>query len=199
MGGSPKNEFIQKCLDLYSQRSNKKLNAIIETGTYYGKGAIILSYYFQKVHTIELNQDWYNKTKKTLSPYKNIYCHFGDSAFVLENLVNTFNFPLAYYLDAHYSGGTTSFGLEEVPLLRELDVLKKRTYTDLIIIDDFRLMGLKGTCGHPNHPYYPVINFDWSNITIESILQTLNLNNDFHLEVDNDRVILITNLSDIST
>lgn len=40
-------------------------------------------------------------------------------------------------LDAHYSGGSTAFGEEEVPLLYELEILKKRKHNDIIIIVDY--------------------------------------------------------------
>lgn len=177
--------------------SKEKLKVVIETGTYCGSGAINLSHHFEVVHTIELSQAWYSHTSSILNAYNNVYCHFGDSACVLETLINKFQFPIAFYLDAHYSGGTTAFGLEEVPIFRELEVIKKRTYSDLIIIDDFRLMGLKGTCGHENHPYYPVMNFDWSNLTVDSILQSLKVNKEIYWQIDDDRLVIINNLSNI--
>jgi len=60
---------------------------------------------------------------------------------MLPELLNNINEPVTIYLDAHYSGGTTAFGEEEVPLLFELEILKNRKYDDIIIIDDCRLLG----------------------------------------------------------
>jgi hypothetical protein len=83
------------------------------------------------------------------------------------------NEPITLYLDAHYSGGTTAFGEEEVPLLYELEILKNRTYDDIIIIDDCRLLGKIGQCGLPNHPIYPTMIYDWSNITEDKIINLM--------------------------
>jgi len=58
-----------------------------------------------------------------------------------------------------------AFGEEETPLLFELEILKNRIYDD-IIIDDCRLLGKTGICGcAPDHPIYPTMTYDWTNIT----------------------------------
>lgn len=193
MGGSPKNEFIENCIKLYSSYTGINIHVAVETGTYFGQGAINLSSYFETVHTIELSKKWYDESLRTLKDFKNIYCHLGDSATILDKLNSRLNFPVAFYLDAHYSGGTTAFGIDEVPLLRELQIINKRKLKDLIIIDDYRLMGKKGICGDDNHPNYPLMNFDWSNINIDSILKTLNFFEGIHWEIQDDRIIIITN------
>ena len=64
----------------------------------------------------------------------------------------------------------SEYGEEETPLLQELEIMKNRPYDDIIIIDDCRLMGKKGTCGMgEDHPIYPTMDFDWSHITDDVI------------------------------
>jgi hypothetical protein len=54
--------------------------------------------------------------------------------------------------------------------LFDVELLKKREYDDIIIIDDCRLMGKKGSCGMgEDHPIYPTMEFDWSHITDDVI------------------------------
>lgn len=195
MGGTPNNKFISHCLSLYSIIGCRAPKVLIETGTYYGKGAVFFSNYFKKVHTIELSSNWYNKTSQLLSGFNNIKCHFGDSVNVLASILPQFNQRLAFYLDAHYSGGDTEKGENEVPLLDELKLINKRGYKDLVIIDDLRLFGAKGTCGHDDSEYYPPMKYDWTSITIESILNTLSFREPPYSFTNDDRLIIITNLS----
>ena len=195
MGGTPNNQFILNCFALYARLKIPPPKVIIETGTYFGKGASFFSAYFQKVHTIELSAKWHAKTSKLLAGHKNIKCYLGDSVNILPSLLPLFEQPLAFYLDAHYSGGETAKGETEVPVLDELKLITKRTYKDLIIIDDLRLFGSKGICGHENHKYYPPIKYDWSSITIESILNTITSKETAFSFTNDDRLIIILNLS----
>jgi hypothetical protein len=100
--------------------------------------------------------------------------YLGDSKKVLPELLSKIDEPVTIFLDAHYSGGSTAFGEEEVPLLYELEILKKRKHNDIIIIDDCRLLGKTGQCGcGPNHPVYPTMTYDWTNITEDKIKSLL--------------------------
>jgi hypothetical protein len=100
--------------------------------------------------------------------------YLGDSKKILPELLKTIHEPITIFLDAHYSGGTTAFGDEEAPLLFELELLKNRKHNDIIIIDDCRLLGKKGICGAgENHPIYPTMTYDWSNITENNIMNLM--------------------------
>lgn len=163
---------------------------IVETGTY--RGASIPSYLevFQEIHSIDLNESF---TQAAREKFSQPQCHFhnGDSAHVLSSIIDKFDEPVLFYLDAHYSGGETSFGLEETPLLRELEVLSKRTQKDIICIDDARLFGRKGVCGGPNCPIYPEMQFDWTNITEDAIIKAYKRPCAVFKAHDIDRVALV--------
>jgi hypothetical protein len=126
--------------------------------------------------------------------------HLGDSKKILPELLSTIQEPVTIYLDAHYSGGTTAFGEEETPLLFELEILKNRIYDDIIIIDDCRLLGKTGICGcGTDHPVYPTMTYDWTNVTenhIKSLMKpgyVLLQNNNF-TDGPSDQFIIVKNL-----
>lgn len=151
-----------------------KTNHYIETGAYLGDGIKCVLTNYNNVHSIELSEHWYNHNVKQFKNHSNVIMHRGDSKKVLPDLLNTINEPVTIYLDAHFSGGTTAFGDEETPLLFELEILKNRKYNDIIIIDDCRLLGKTGACGcGPNHPVYPSMTYDWSQITETKIVDLL--------------------------
>ena len=141
----------------------------IETGTYRGDGAEVFARHFKQVHTIELSEEWYRYSSERLSRYKNVHCHHGDSVELLPDLLSQHDEPVLFLLDAHYAGGTTALGKEEVPLLGELEVICKRGKEDIVIIDDVRLLGTKGVTGVSGDPIYPSMEYDWSHITREKI------------------------------
>jgi hypothetical protein len=171
----------------------------IETGTYLGDGIKHVINDYEIIHSIELSEKWYQHNVKQFKNNKNVKMYLGDSKKILPELLKTINEPITIYLDAHYSGGTTAFGEEEVPLLFELEVLKERKYDDIIIIDDCRLLGKTGICGAgDNHPVYPTMTYNWSNITENKIINLIKegyilLKNDNHKYTDGaqDQFILV--------
>ncbi len=158
----------------YNSTNNIKTNQYIETGTYLGDGIKCVLNNYNNIHSIELSEKWYQHNIEQFKNNNNVTMHLGDSKKVLPDLLNNIDEPVTIYLDAHYSGGTTAFGDEEVPLLFELEILKNRKYDDIIIIDDCRLLGKTGTCGSgPNDPIYPTMTYDWSNITENNIIKLI--------------------------
>ena len=183
--------------------SNKiiKTKHYIETGTYLGDGIRSILNNYENIHSIELSEKWYEYNIEQFKNNKNVKIYLGDSKKIVPELLNNINEPITIYLDAHYSGGTTAFGDEEVPLLFELEILKNRKYDDIIIIDDCRLLGKTGICGAgDNHPVYPTMTYNWIDITENKILNLMKdkyilLKNDNHIYTDGaqDQFILVKN------
>ena len=123
----------------------------IETGTYMGDGVFEMVYAprakHEHVHSIELSERWYHYNVGQFKKFPNVSIHLGDSATVLPALLDEIQEPVTVFLDGHFSGANTAHGSEETPLLRELDILKRRPFNDIIIIDDTRMLGKKGTSG----------------------------------------------------
>jgi predicted O-methyltransferase YrrM len=119
--------FVAACKEEY------RLDVVIETGTFEGDTAILLSYLFDTVHTIEVSEVFYEIAKNNLALRKNVVCHMGRSEGVLAKLLPTLKHQrLLFYLDAHWE--------EYWPLLDELEEISK-THRDrcVIIIDDFKV------------------------------------------------------------
>jgi hypothetical protein len=170
--------------EFYSLTNNIKTNHYIETGTYLGNGIKDVLNNYENIHSIELADKWYQYNIEQFRNYSNVKIYLGDSKKILPELLDNINEPVTIYLDAHYSGGTTAFGEEEVPLLYELQILKNRNYNDIIIIDDCRLLGKTGICGAgENDPIYPTMTYDWTGITENSIV---NLMKDDYILLAND-------------
>ena len=158
----------------YEKTNNIKTKQYIETGTYLGNGIKNVLSNYEKIHSIELSEKWYHHNVNQFKNNPKVKIYLGDSKKKLPELLNKINEPVTIFLDAHYSGGTTAFGEEEVPLLFELEILKKRKYDDIIIIDDCRLLGKTGLCGcGPNHPIYPRMTYNWTDITENKIINLL--------------------------
>jgi hypothetical protein len=126
----------------------------------------------------------------------NVFCHLGNSVNLLPEIINHYDdVPVAFYLDAHYSGSGTAIGYSEVPVLDEIASLRSRKQKDLIIVDDLRLFGTKGVCGHVGNEFYPPMEYDWRDITISSILTAFGGAKTIYHEIFDDRLVIICNLS----
>ena len=93
---------------------------------------------------------------------------------MLENLDE----PAIIFLDAHYSGGTTARAEKDTPLLEELDIVRQRTYPDIVIIDDTSFLGQKGGSEPeervPDDVPWPSFVYDWSETTETAVRAKLN-------------------------
>ena len=178
----------------YTNNHTNKTNHYIETGTYLGHGIKDVLDNYTNIHSIELSEKWYTYNVEQYKCNDNVKMYLGDSKKILPILLDSINEPVTIFLDAHYSGGTTAFGEEEIPLLYELEILKNRKYNDIIIIDDCRLLGKSGICGiSPDHPIYPTMNYDWSGITEQTIISLLK---DDYVIYKNDNHIYTTGAED---
>jgi hypothetical protein len=188
--------------EFYNLSKTIKTKQYIETGTYLGDGIKSVLNDYKIIHSIELSEKWYQHNVTQFENNNNVKMYLGDSKKILPELLKTLNEPITIYLDAHYSGGTTAFGEEEVPLLFELEILKQRKYDDIIIIDDCRLLGKTGICGAgDNDPVYPTMTYNWSDITENKIINLIKegyilLKNDNHKYTDGaqDQIILVKQL-----
>tara|TARA_R110002072_G_scaffold44130_3_gene123777 strand:- start:404 stop:856 length:453 start_codon:yes stop_codon:yes gene_type:complete len=113
----------------------------------------------------------------------------------MERLMAVIEEPAFFFLDAHFAGGDTAFGTEEVPLIRELDVLATRSQKDIIVIDDLRLLGKRGVSGAEEDTVYPKMTYDWRTVTIASIERAIGRDSSSLWKFRNDRLVIFRNLS----
>lgn len=103
---------------------------------------------FDRLYSIELSNELYERAKKRLSRYKQVTLLHGDSGKVLPALLPSLNEPALFWLDAHYSGGITARADLDSPISAELDaVFNHPIKSHVILIDDAR--HFEGTGGYP--------------------------------------------------
>ena len=129
----------KKVLDKY-----RKFGAIfIETGTCSGQGVLsAIAAGFDKVYSIELSRYNYNVSLKNVGKTPKANLIFGDSAVELPKLLEKLHEPCVFWLDAHFSGGTTAGKGKPAPLLDELEAIARHDIKHhAILIDDIRIYG----------------------------------------------------------
>ncbi|HPT07748.1 MAG TPA: hypothetical protein PLO85_06370 [Candidatus Omnitrophota bacterium] len=165
----------------------------VETGTYRGNSVRGALRFFSTIHTIELSRQWYESALEQFKNEKKVICHHGDSAEVLKKLSAEIHEPVFFFLDAHYSGGSTARGKEECPLLRELEIIKERKTADIILIDDADTFGKKATFGVAGSSVYPQFEGDWHNINIPAIKKVLGDRGDnFICKINYFQLLIVT-------
>lgn len=130
MGSFPK----QLAVDL---RDRLGLVRAVETGTFTGATARVLSDLFDQTVTIERSDEYYERARAVLAELPNVKQVHGHSAEELGPVAREGG-PTLYWLDAHWSGMDTAGSDDPAPLLRELDAVASGDPRDCIIIDDAR-------------------------------------------------------------
>lgn len=120
---------------------SKDVDVVLETGTYKGAGAFRWWTFFNEVHTVEFSADLYEQASHTYREFDDIYFYNDTSPNFLKDILTHETRKCIIFLDAHGSGGDTSFddnyGRFGSPLLDELEAIKVSSRKDhIIIIDD---------------------------------------------------------------
>jgi len=133
--GALRQDFLEKLKTIFS------VDVFVESGTYLGGTTQDARPFFSKIHSVELSKDFFKKAKKRFRNEQKISLYQGDSGTVFYSILPQITSKILFYLDGHYSGGTTALGAKVSPLLEELKAIKDAQKTDsVIIIDDIRLM-----------------------------------------------------------
>jgi len=96
--------FEIKLLYQVTNNTKTKFNTVIETGTCLGYSTERFCYYFNNVHTIDIQESLYLKAKEKFSTNPKVHCYLGDSPAVIRDLATTITDPVLFFLDAHWSG-----------------------------------------------------------------------------------------------
>ena len=131
----------------------------IETGTFMGETIDNITHFFKTIYSIELNKEFAERAIIKYKENDNINILHGDSSQILPDLCKKIEEPVFFWLDGHWSGGTTARGNKDCPLLEELLAINSNLKSECVIaIDDARLFGTKE-------------NEDWKDIVPENILE----------------------------
>lgn len=146
--GPPPHPVKQRALLYYSEKYGLKV--LVETGTYQGAMVEAMKRHFDHVFSIELSKELYEAAKKRFKKDTNVEIIQGDSGSELANLMPRIKHPALFWLDGHYSSGSTAKGVKETPIFEELDhLLRLPEVNHVVVIDDARLFG--------HDPQYPTL------------------------------------------
>lgn len=138
----------QRTLQGYAREFGLKI--LVETGTYLGEMVDALQDDFDRLYSIELSRELYEKARKKFKGFRHIELICGDSGHELGNLMKKLDQPALFWLDGHYSSGETAKGDKDTPIYEELQhILNFPGQGHVIVIDDARCFG--------NAPDYPGI------------------------------------------
>jgi hypothetical protein len=121
----------------------------VETGTYKGKMVYAVMPYIDRIYSIELGQTHYQHARRRFAGYPDIHILQGQSGEVLPQVLKTIDTPCLFWLDAHYSGGSTAKGDMDTPIMQEIDCILKHPHVEkhVVLIDDARCF--VGENGYP--------------------------------------------------
>lgn len=125
----------------------------IETGTYKGKMVYAVIPFVKEIYSIELDEVLFRNAEKKFVGYPNIHILQGQSGQILPEVLKDIDQPCLFWLDAHYSGGSTAKGDLDTPIIQEMECIlnHKRANDHIILIDDGRCF--IGDNGYPSLQY----------------------------------------------
>lgn len=148
----PPHIYKQKTVKEYKEKF-PNIQTLIETGTYLGAMVHAMRHQFQKIITIELSRELYNKAHHMFSPHPHVKVLHGNSGTLLPNILDSIAEPCIFWLDGHYSEGNTAKGATYTPIKQELKhILNHRIKNHVILIDDARAFN-----GYHDYPTIPEV------------------------------------------
>ena len=161
-------EQLKEIIDL-SIFKGISFQTFVETGTYRGDTIFAMEPMFDKLHTLEIKQEFYENCKAKYNGSK-ITFHLGDSSTVLPSILHNIQGDAIFFLDGHWSSKNTGRGPKDVPLFEELDAINTLFKGKaLLIIDDYRLFGR-----HPQAFFkFKYHTEDWRHITKRSLISRI--------------------------
>ena len=115
-------------------------DVFIETGTYKGKMVYAVMPHIRPIYSIELDPKHFENAYQRFSRYSDIQIIHGQSGDILPELLKDINNPCLFWLDAHYSGGSTAKGDLETPIMQEIETILHHPSAEkhILLIDDAR-------------------------------------------------------------
>ncbi len=133
---------IVKQMALKESLSAYGVRIFVETGTFRGDMVEAMRRHVDQVFSIELSETFAQRAVERFRAVSNVEIILGDSGQELKKLVPRLSGPALFWLDGHYSGGTTAHGAEATPIFAELQhVLTAPQRGHVILIDDARCFG----------------------------------------------------------
>lgn len=125
------------------------LKTFVETGTFKGHMIEAQRKNFEKLYSIELDDNLFYSAEKNFKNMPHIKIIHGDSAIKLGSILDKIpNDAILFWLDGHYSGDFTAIGEKQCPIFEELDtIFDHHIALKYILVDDARCF-----IGHNDYP-----------------------------------------------
>jgi hypothetical protein len=119
-----------------------KSDYFIETGAHHGFAIqLALDAGISDIRSVEIDYDLYEECSAKFRDDTRVTIWWGDSLDSMPEMLDDIADRITFWLDAH-GGNSPTVGPIEVPLLRELELIRHHHRKDnIIMIDDVRLMG----------------------------------------------------------
>lgn len=134
--GAPLEQVKQEMVIRYGRFYRAR--TLVETGTSLGGTVAVCLPYFDRIYSIELDDELYERAAAAFADQPQVTIIHGDSAAEIPALLERLpSSRTLFWLDAHFSGAGTARGAIDPPLLPELEaILAMRDAKDVILIDD---------------------------------------------------------------
>jgi hypothetical protein len=116
------------------------LRVLVETGTWRADAVRALRNDFEAIYSIEIDPKLYELCKARCRRQANAHLYLGDSAELIDDILDKLNGPALFWLDAHYMGADSG-GEGSNPILAEVQAILKRGVGHVILVDDVREFG----------------------------------------------------------
>lgn len=135
----------------------------IETGTFQGDTTAVLARFALRVVSLEPAPELYKKAEARFRGSPSVQIINAPSEVAFPRLLNNLTGPVCFWLDGHYSGGTTFQGETDTPIGDEMDAIEAalpHLGQIAVLIDDIRLFDPE----NPVHAGYPSLDavVDWA-------------------------------------
>lgn len=125
-----------------------EVRIFVETGTEYGTMIDMVGNSFEKIYTIELNDELYQKACEHYRGQEKITLLHGDSGIELRKALQQFSEPAVFWLDAHPPGDINA---DNTPIIKELETIFSHSVKNhVILVDDARKFDI-ATIGKMKH------------------------------------------------
>lgn len=112
---------------------------LVETGTYLGDMLEAQKMHFEKLISVELSKELFEKALLRFEKYPHIQILWGDSGKVLKKVLTEIQQPALFWLDGHYSSGITAKSDKNTPIVEELMLIFQSPFRHGVLVDDARL------------------------------------------------------------
>lgn len=132
--GPPPHAIKQMVLKRYARRY--RLPVLVETGTFRSRMIFAMKNEFERIYSVELDEQLYENARALLSRYRHVTVFHGDGGRLLGEILSQVERPCLFWLDSHYDGEGTGKGELVTPIMQELEQIFRWPGPGCVILID---------------------------------------------------------------